>query len=305
MLTARSVAAAARQADVGQSTLRRWLREDDNFQNELCQYREEALSHASLLLQQGCAMAVSIMYELIAADAPVPSGKVTLIRTAIEFAFRSAVYLDILDRVRALEKIQRQNQSAGNNPPPSVPSRTQSQTSAPDQPRATDSKQDTSQGRRPQRAIFRRSAHSCPDPINVETYCGGRGVNGGQNFRQSAHTCSIRTPKTTVAQGSAVPPRASGEWSGQAAPSSTPQSARMDKEYALFSPVQPPRNAANQPRKSRRKVAFANRVVKSLRHTAEMQADRAEARTEVRALEFLHFQATAADTPSPSPLQRA
>ncbi len=29
MLTARSIAAAARQAEVGQSTLRRWLREDD------------------------------------------------------------------------------------------------------------------------------------------------------------------------------------------------------------------------------------------------------------------------------------
>ena len=33
MLTARSTAAAARQADVGQSTLRRWIREDNNFQN--------------------------------------------------------------------------------------------------------------------------------------------------------------------------------------------------------------------------------------------------------------------------------
>ena len=230
MLTARSVAAAARQADVGQSTLRRWLREDDNFQNELRQYREEALSHASLLLQQGCATAVSIMYELIAADAPVPSGKVTLIRTAIEFAFRSAVYLDILDRVRALEKIQRENQSTGNNPPSPAPSRTQSQTTAPDPQPATDSKQDTSQGRRPQRAIFRRSAHSCPDPI----------VKGEQNFRQSAHTCSTRTPKTPVRQGSAVPPRASGEWSGQAAPSSTPQAARMDKEYALFRPFSLP-----------------------------------------------------------------
>ena len=41
MLTAPSVAAAARQADVGQSTLRRWLREDDNFQTELRQIREE------------------------------------------------------------------------------------------------------------------------------------------------------------------------------------------------------------------------------------------------------------------------
>ena len=44
MLTERSIAAAARQANVGQSTLRRWLREDDNFQNKLRQLREEALA---------------------------------------------------------------------------------------------------------------------------------------------------------------------------------------------------------------------------------------------------------------------
>ena len=108
MLTARSIAAAARQADVGQSTLRRWIREDDNFQNKLRQYREQALSHAALMLQQGAARAVCIMYELIQSGRPIEPGRVLLIRTAIEYAFRSAVYCDIIERVKALEKAQRQ-----------------------------------------------------------------------------------------------------------------------------------------------------------------------------------------------------
>ena len=74
MLTARSIAAAARQADVGQSTLRRWLREDDNFQNKLRQFREQALSHAALMLQQGAAQAVCIMHELIQSEGPFDPG---------------------------------------------------------------------------------------------------------------------------------------------------------------------------------------------------------------------------------------
>ncbi|MCH8869476.1 MAG: hypothetical protein IIC85_07175 [Chloroflexi bacterium] len=103
-------AAAARQADVGQSTLRRWLREDDNFQEKLRQFRELALSHAALMLQQGVATAVCIMYDLIESGKPIDPGRVSLIRIAIEFAFRAAVYCDILDRVKALEKAQRQSQ---------------------------------------------------------------------------------------------------------------------------------------------------------------------------------------------------
>ena len=158
MLTAPSIAAAARQADVGQSTLRRWLREDDNFQNELRQYREEALSHAALMLQQGAARAVCLMYELIESDSPVDSGKVTLIRTAIEFAFRSAVFCDIIDRVRALEKTHN---------PPSAPIQSEplDRAATSDRESTPDSKQSTSQDlrrRKPEsERIFRQSAHSC------------------------------------------------------------------------------------------------------------------------------------------------
>ena len=129
MLTARSIAAAARQADVGQSTLRRWLREDDNFQEKLRQLREEALSHAALMLQQGAATAVCIMYDLIQSGKPIDPGRVSLIRTAIEFAFRAAIYCDIIERVKAIEKAQRQNQPADGNPRP-APAPTQLQTGA-------------------------------------------------------------------------------------------------------------------------------------------------------------------------------
>ena len=58
MLTARSIAAAARAAEVGESSLRRWLRQDENFQTKLRGLREEALSQGALKLQNGVPEAV-------------------------------------------------------------------------------------------------------------------------------------------------------------------------------------------------------------------------------------------------------
>ncbi len=65
---ARSIVAAARTAGVGESSIRRWLREDERFQTKLRQLREEALSQASLRLQQGASRAVETMLELIASE---------------------------------------------------------------------------------------------------------------------------------------------------------------------------------------------------------------------------------------------
>ncbi len=69
------------------------------------------------------------MYDLIQSGKPIDPGRVSLIRTAIEFAFRSAIYCDIIERVKALEKAQRQNQPAGDNPRP-TPARSQPQNGA-------------------------------------------------------------------------------------------------------------------------------------------------------------------------------
>ena len=191
LLTARSVAAAARQANVGQSTLRRWLREDDNFQEKLRQYRQEALSHAALILQLSAAEAAWIMRELIRTNAPVDWGRVSLIRTAIEYGFRAAVYLDIIDRVKALEKAQRRRLGDPTSPAPSVAAPQSlggpnQETVAHYKQRPSHSKQGTSQDPRKPKANFLKSAHSCPR----------RTAEPAGHFHKSAHNCSIRLPET-------------------------------------------------------------------------------------------------------------
>ena len=106
MLASRSIAAAARQADVGESSLRRWLRQDDNFQNKLRRIREEALSHAALQLQQGVSSAVGTLYDLIQRDKRIEPGRASLIRAAVDFGFRSSVYNDVIERLQTVEKNQ-------------------------------------------------------------------------------------------------------------------------------------------------------------------------------------------------------
>ncbi len=106
LLTSRSIAAAARQAEVGESSLRRWLREDDNFQDKLRRIREEALSHAALQLQQGVSKAVGILHDLIERDRRIEPGRASLIRAAVGFGFRSSVYNDLIERLKIVEANQ-------------------------------------------------------------------------------------------------------------------------------------------------------------------------------------------------------
>ena len=103
LLTSRSIAAAARKADVGESSLRRWLREDDNFQDKLRRLREQSLSHAALQLQEGVSKAVGILYDLIEREKRVEPGRASLIRTALDYGFRSSIYSDVIERLKTVE----------------------------------------------------------------------------------------------------------------------------------------------------------------------------------------------------------
>ena len=103
LLQCGSVAAAARQAKVGQSTLRRWLREDEGFQAALRCLREQALAHASMRLQESASLAVDALYRLLASKERIEPGRASLIRTAIDFAFRSGAHSDLAERIAAIE----------------------------------------------------------------------------------------------------------------------------------------------------------------------------------------------------------
>ena len=197
MLTERSIAAAARQANVGQSTLRRWLREDDSFQNKLRQLRDETLSHAALMLQQGLAQAVCIMHELIQSEGRIDPGRASLIRIAIEFAFRSAVYCDIIDRFKAVEKkAQRQTQPAGGNPGPAPASaEPQNGATASNRRSTPQPKKNTPQKPQPPEENFPRPARTCLDST----------VEQRRNLPGSAQTSSLRSEVARVFLP-AVPP---------------------------------------------------------------------------------------------------
>ena len=107
LVEARSIVATARTAGVGESSIRRWLREDERFKTKLRQLREEALSHASLRLRQGASRAVEMMLELIQSKDPIEVGRASLVRTAIDLAFRSGAYSDFAERVATLETTRR------------------------------------------------------------------------------------------------------------------------------------------------------------------------------------------------------
>ena len=142
LLLTNTIDRAAKRANVSEASIYRWMKQesfqtalraarrdilahtttrfrkvgtvgtgDDNFQDKLRRLREQSLSHAALQLQEGVSKAVGILYDLIGRDKRIEAGRSSLIRTALEFGFRSSVYSDVIERMKTLEK----NQAAGSN----------------------------------------------------------------------------------------------------------------------------------------------------------------------------------------------
>ena len=105
LLTCPTIKAVARRVGVHERTVRRWLHDDKQFPKRLRQLRNEALGQASTHLQHGATQAVKAMYDLIESDRLIETGRATLIRTALDFAFRSGAYGDLADRIADLEKV--------------------------------------------------------------------------------------------------------------------------------------------------------------------------------------------------------
>ena len=101
LLSAHSVAAAARRSGVSERSIHRWLRQDKQFQTRLRQLRQRALDQASLHMQHVASDAVVAMHELIRSGRAIESGRAALIRTALDFAYRSGT---LANRIADLEQ---------------------------------------------------------------------------------------------------------------------------------------------------------------------------------------------------------
>jgi transposase-like protein len=99
-----TIAAAARQTGVNERTIRRWLNENPDFRDELREMRQQYLVHAATRLQSTASRAVQTLLDLLASKDHIEPGRATLVRAALDFAFRSGAYTDLADRLDALEE---------------------------------------------------------------------------------------------------------------------------------------------------------------------------------------------------------
>jgi transposase len=118
LLEERSIAAAARRTGIGERTIRRWLDENDDFQDELRRVRQQQLSHAATRLQSTAGEAVQTLRDLLASKDHIEPGRAVLVRTALDFAFRAGAYTDLTDRIQNLEEEARKQREKGFTPTP-------------------------------------------------------------------------------------------------------------------------------------------------------------------------------------------
>ena len=100
-----SIEAAADNAGVELTSLRRWMRHDEGFQSKMRQIRHERQVKLEKQLQKTALAAIANLIDLAQAKKLVEPGRASLIRTVVEFAFRPPRYdADIQDRLTAAEK---------------------------------------------------------------------------------------------------------------------------------------------------------------------------------------------------------
>jgi hypothetical protein len=126
LLESRTIVAAAQKAQIGESTLRCWLRDDEDFQQKLRHQRQQALGHVALRLQQRASEAVEALFDNLASENRVEPGRAAMLRTALDFAFRAGSYNDLADRLDALERAAA-NPKTGKQDEGAFPERQQNQ----------------------------------------------------------------------------------------------------------------------------------------------------------------------------------
>jgi hypothetical protein len=95
---------AAEFANVSESTLYRWLRDDELFRQVYNDARHEAVRGATAKLQFACSTAVDALIELTHKNRP-PSIRLQAAKSIIELAYRAVESEDMERRLTELESL--------------------------------------------------------------------------------------------------------------------------------------------------------------------------------------------------------
>ena len=97
-----TVSAAVTQAKVGERTLRRWLA-DGEFRREYQERREQAVRHATGLLQAASFEAVEALRDVLRKPDASASAKVSAARAIIDLGLRGIELENLAERIERLE----------------------------------------------------------------------------------------------------------------------------------------------------------------------------------------------------------
>ena len=98
-----TVEAAARAANVGYSTLRRWLKEDDEFRQEYRAAVSQLIEDATLQARQSLAPALSALREIVE-DGEYPAAvRVQASRSLLEYGMKLSERSDVEARMDEIE----------------------------------------------------------------------------------------------------------------------------------------------------------------------------------------------------------
>lgn len=103
LLTAPSMKQAAEQAGIGETTLFRWLQNDD-FQEAYREARHKALGNTIARLQQVSQQAVNTLQEVMIDETATSNSRVSAAKAVLELAFKAYELEDLAKRVEELEK---------------------------------------------------------------------------------------------------------------------------------------------------------------------------------------------------------
>ena len=103
-----TIALAAQEAKVSQSTIFRWLR-DSEFQAAYRQAKKEIVGHALTQVQRAVTQAVETLLDVMG-NGIVESAKVSAAKTILELAIRAVELEDLENRLEALEERMMDNE---------------------------------------------------------------------------------------------------------------------------------------------------------------------------------------------------
>ncbi len=102
LLETPTIAAAAKQVGVDESTLRRW-RGEPEFMHTLEEARREAFGAALFRIQGGLGKAVDALLGIVEDEQAKPQERISAARTLLDHAHRAEEALDVRQRLAVLE----------------------------------------------------------------------------------------------------------------------------------------------------------------------------------------------------------